>query len=369
MKKSLIALAVLAASGAAMAQSSVTLYGIADVYFGSFKNGLSSVNNNTGAVTPASLTAVKQTGLNPSTSANGSNGGLSTSRWGVRGTEDLGGGLRAQFNLEQGINVDSGTARGDQFDREAWVGLAGSFGDVRLGRTFTAYDQFRAGINANANSNMAITGAVFGAAGGDYSSNIGNHIRYNSPSFSGFSFGASYGFGENKTATRDAADAMAFHVRYASGPLVVGVAYQEQGNFVTTGTAPNTVTSYTGFDTSYTMIGGSYNFGVAAVTAGYNMVDRDAALAADKTEDNEYFLGVSVPLGKTTVFFGYADAETESAAGVTTVEASGFALHATYELSKRTNVYAGYRDAKQETGAGVKTGELNQVSVGIRHSF
>lgn len=350
MKKSLIALAVLAASGAAMAQSSVTLYGIADVYFGSFKNGMGA--------TP-SLTAVKQTGLNPANTANGSNGGLSTSRWGVRGTEDLGGGLRAQFNLEQGINVDSGTARGDQFDREAWVGLAGSFGDVRLGRTFTAYDQFRGGINANANSNMAITGTVFGAAGGDYTSNIGNHIRYNSPSFSGLSFGASYGFGENKTATADATDAFALHLRYAAGPLVAGIAYQNQ----------ETQQAGGNLDTSYTIIGGSYNFGVAALTAGYNMVERDGATAAANTEDSEYFLGVSVPLGKTTVFFGYADAKTENAAGTTTVEASGFALHATHELSKRTNVYAGFRDAKQETGAGVKTGELNQVSVGIRHNF
>ena len=119
MKKSLIALAVLAASGAAMAQSSVTLYGVADAAV-TYVNGLDN-----------------WTGLN--------SGANKTSRLGFRGVEDLGGGLKANFVLEGGFNLDAGdgksggaTDSGFQFKRQSTVGLAGNFGEVRLGRELTA---------------------------------------------------------------------------------------------------------------------------------------------------------------------------------------------------------------------------------------
>ena len=115
MKKSLIALAVLAASGAAMAQSSVTLYGVVDA-------GVTYINgkDNWSGVT---------------------SGNNLTSRLGFRGTEDLGGGLKANFVLEGGFNLDAGDGNssgaagtGFEFKRQSTVGLAGNFGEVRLGR-------------------------------------------------------------------------------------------------------------------------------------------------------------------------------------------------------------------------------------------
>ncbi len=111
MKKTLIALAVLAASGATFAQSSVTLYGIADVVIHKDKN------------VSAAMTS----------------GGVSTSRLGFKGSEDLGGGLMANFKIERSIALDTGSDAGS-WDRYAYVGLSGGFGEVKLGKTGTAYD-------------------------------------------------------------------------------------------------------------------------------------------------------------------------------------------------------------------------------------
>src|SRR6218665_1644124 len=112
MKKSLIALAVLAASGAAMAQSSVTLFGIVDTAFGYVDN--------------ANAAGDSVYGLSTS--------GNATSRLGFRGTEDLGNGLKAGFWLEGEIFGDDGNAAGFNFKRRSTVSLAGGFGEVRLGR-------------------------------------------------------------------------------------------------------------------------------------------------------------------------------------------------------------------------------------------
>ena len=114
MKKTLIALAVLAASGAVMAQSSVTLYGIADIV----------VHKDKGE------------------SARMTSGGVSTSRWGIKGSEDLGGGLNATFQFEQGIDLTTGALKNSDapFDRQANVGLNGGFGTLKFGKVWNPYD-------------------------------------------------------------------------------------------------------------------------------------------------------------------------------------------------------------------------------------
>ncbi len=102
---SLAAMAVLAAAGSAHAQSNVTLYGRLDA-------GISNTSN---------------AGPNKSSMTQVSSGGMNTSRWGILGSEDLGGGLKAVFNLEGGILVDTGAADGALFKRQANVGLEGAF--------------------------------------------------------------------------------------------------------------------------------------------------------------------------------------------------------------------------------------------------
>jgi len=109
MKLKLLALAALTFAAGAHAQSSVTLFGVVDA-------SVVRMSSNTNSVT----------GL--------SSGGQSSSRLGFRGVEDLGGGLKAGFWLEGGLNTDNGTAAGFRFDRRSTVSIAGGFGEVRLGR-------------------------------------------------------------------------------------------------------------------------------------------------------------------------------------------------------------------------------------------
>ncbi len=355
MKKSLIALAVLAVSGAAMAQSTVTLYGVADAWVGSNKIDFNG-------------TDLSQTRMG--------SGGYNGTRWGLRGTEDLGGGLSANFVLEQGLTIDDGEASSTrQFHRQAFVGLSGSFGTTRFGRQYTAYDELRGATNNSFDTAFATTGTVWGttlstgAAGtnsgalttttttgqsqvADYASRVNNQVYYASPVVGGFSGAIGYGLGENKTTTANATDTLSLHVKYAAGPLLVGVAYQNEE-------VSNTA------DRSYTLIAGSYDFGVAKLTAGFNRAKQDAV-----GKDSEYQLGVSVPVsGNAAVALGYSKATGKNTAGVTTVKGDGWSVTGYYDMSKRTRLYAGYNTTDAKTGAGVKVLKTSLFAVGVRHSF
>ncbi len=333
MKKNLIALAVLAAAGAASAQSSVTLYGRVDA-------GLVSAK----AVDAAGV-SLTQTKLDSNV--------LNNSLWGFKGTEDLGNGLKANFVLEAGMNMDDGTASTYKvngkdvtgFNRKATVGLSGGFGSVELGRNYTAYDTLRGATNNTADTNMAVTNNVW-AVGGDYANRTDNSIRFDSNTYSGFSGAVAYAFGENKAPGLDSTDTLSLHVKYANGPLLVGYAHQA-------------LQAATGADTKYNLVAGSYDFGVAKLSAGYNKGERAGS------EDQEYQVGVSAPFGATTVYFGYANGKQENNAGVTLEERSGFNLAATYALSKRTTAYAGYKSYELKNSKVENT----VYGVGVRHVF
>lgn len=334
MKKNLIALAVLAAAGAASAQSSVTLYGRVDAGIGSFKD----------SVTGDGVTRTKlQSNI------------LNNSLWGFKGTEDLGNGLKANFVLEAGMNIDDGKAAtysatdaSTGFNRKATVGLSGNFGTVELGRNYTAYDSLRGATNNTADTNLAVTGDVW-AVGGDYANRTNNSVRFDSNTYSGFSGAVAYAFGENKdlpAVGNDSTDTLSLHVKYANGPVLVGYAHQA-------------LQAATGTDTKYNLVAGSYDFGVAKLSAGYNKAERAAS------EDQEYQVGVSAPFGATTVYFGYANGKQENTAGATIEERSGFDLAATYALSKRTTAYAGYKSYEIKNSSK----EATAFGVGVRHVF
>lgn len=332
MKKSLIALAVLATTGAAFAQSSVALYGRLDVGVANVKNEVSG-------------DGVSRTKLDSNI--------LNNSLWGLRGVEDLGNGLKATFNIESGLSVDTG-AQADTtrlFNRKATVGLAGAFGTVELGRNYTAYDTLRADTNNTADTNVAVTNNVW-AVGGDYANRVDNAIRFDSANYGGFSGSVAYAFGENKdlngttyTPGRDSTDNLSLHVKYANGPLLVGYAHQNEKQAVVG-------------STKYNLVAGSYDFGVAKLNAGFNKVSR-----AGNSDDTEYQVGVSAPFGATTVYFGYAHAKNEVGAAET--KRSGFDLAATYALSKRTVAYAGYQNFEVKS----TNKETTVVGAGIRHVF
>ena len=331
MKKSLIALAVMAAAGAASAQSSVQLYGIADVWFGSTETGVGAAK-------------LKQIGL--------SDGGVSNSRFGLKGSEDLGGGLKAIFTLEQGFSLDTGAqaTAGQAFSREATVGLEGNFGTVKLGKQFNAFDDVSGAASTVFDSDLAPINNVFASTA--FASTDANTVKYISPSFSGFSGSASYSFGEDKTATVDATNSYSLAGQYANGPVAAGIGYAVKD----LGAA--------GEDKA-TRLNGSYNFGVATLKASYGLVDY-----ASNNEVNEYEIGVDYPVASNLVLSaGYAFSKKENGAGAKLSETNGFGLAAAYLLSKRTTAYVGATQATTENAAGVDTAKTTIYAVGVKHAF
>jgi len=384
MKKSLIALAVLASSGAAMAQSSVTLYGLVDANFGSFK---------TNVAVGSTIQSQRQTAINSE--------GLNGNRWGLRMSEDLGGGMSAIANLESGFFIDNGTSAqgGLLFGRRANVGLASSsFGTVTLGRNSgsysdVAYDHAMMGgaskfdpSNAN-NGNSAKT--AISALGGNvadaakfvgrnttwlgFGERIDNSVKYVSPNFSGLTASVTYGFGEDKAlnaAGNAASKTVSASLKYVNGPLLVSGGYQSEGIALTaTGAKPSL---------DNTLLSAAYDFGVAKVGAGFNRAKyKDVINPVTGTQlaaQNEWNLSVAVPLSTAlTVSAGYARSKGDDLG-----KSTGFGVQALYALSKRTTLYAGGVSTKAYDKAAAEILLLSPTStiertttyaVGIRHTF
>ncbi len=331
MKKSLIALAVLASTGA-MAQSSVTLYGIVDVAFQSTKvTGSDRLNEI-------------------------ASGGVNGSRFGFKGSEDLGGGLKALFVLENGFSVDTG-ASSAMFGRKAYVGLAGGFGELRLGNVPTAYDDTAVSSNSLFDSNYAPSYSVW-ADGGSYNARPGNSVYYTSPSFGGVTMTGSYGMGENKATYGSDKGVAAVNAQYEGGPIYASLAYQQDNT-----AKPGVSTSTTATAYKDTLANFSYDLGVVKLLSSYNRhVD------STNTKSDQLQLGVDVPVsGALTVSGGYAYSK-DKLNGVSGEKRNGFGIGAKYALSKRTFVYtaATYAEAKPVGGSKVKT---DIYAVGLQHSF
>ena len=358
MKKSLIALAVLAASGAAMAQSSVTLYGVVDTGL-TYSKGDESVYG---------MTHV---------------GGNVNSRLGFRGVEDLGNGLKATFNLEAGMGVDDGNnymdkdSNGMAFRRTSTVGLAGNFGEVRLGRMLTSsylavsrYDAFGdTGIGASLAWNGGQTG---------YAARTENAISYSSPNFSGFKIGAEYGFGEQQKASDKRY--IGLGATYDNGPLSLGLGFDRLNG----DTRNNTV----GTENLTTWhLGAAYNFGVAKLMGFYKQSkDKDAGVGAagDNVKFKTFGLGVTAPVGAAgEVRASYNHYRTSDDGD--TLKANQLSLGYVHNLSKRTALYGTYSYLKNKNkdgdnlglqlngampGAGLSdSGAQHGLQVGVRHAF
>ena len=343
MKKSLIALAVLAASGAAMAQSSVTLFGIVDTAFGYVDN--------------ANAAGDSVYGLSTS--------GNATSRLGFRGVEDLGGGLKAGFWLEGEIFGDDGNAAGFNFKRRSTVSLAGGFGEVRLGRDLTpgytkfiSYDVFgQTGIGQFMGwSNWYGTS---GDANGIRSSNM---ISYYTPNFSGFTAGLGYGFDEQTSGK--AGRYVGGYVAYENGPLGVAVSY-DQRNLAAD------------VDRNALTVAGSYDLNVVKLNAIVQQTKDDVPGASDR-KVNAYALGASAPVGAGEVKLQYALYDQKAIDS----KAHQISLGYVHNLSKRTALYGtvAYLKNKDASNLALPTKGLtvdgpgageNQtgVQLGIRHSF
>lgn len=349
MQKSLIALAVLAASGAAMAQSSVTVYGIVDAYVGSTKDTTGAAGN-----TAKSATAQSQSVVN--------SGGLKSNRWGLKGTEDLGNGLKASFKLEQRFKSDDGSLDGVNFKGESSLGLEGGFGKLTVGRASPVYDDLRDGTNPIGDTNLSPVEDAIKEAKSDYSSTWDNSIHYRSPSFSGFSAGLSYGLNEDKIAGASATKNTAFTVQYKNGPLLVGYGYQDEED--------KNTTVVDGDVQTFNLLAASYDFGVAKLVGGYQTAKRET-LGVKTGETDSYYFGVQAPVAPAiNVYFGYVNSKFDAVAANGDVKAKGYTIAANYVLTKRTDLYVGFKKIdKDNSDTGVDLGKITQFSLGVRHTF
>ena len=343
MKKSLIALAVLAASGAAMAQSSVTLFGIVDTAVGYVDNVNAAGDSVYGLTTS----------------------GNATSRLGFRGVEDLGGGLKAGFWLEGEVFGDNGGSSFN-FARRSTVSLMGGFGEVRMGRELTpsysktsSYDLFgQTGIGQF----MGWTGNWYGIDGDSGNAlRSSNMISYYTPNFSGFTAGLGYGFDEQTTGK--AGRYIGGYAAYDNGPLSVALSYDERN------VAAN-------FDRNTLTLAGSYNLNVVKLNAIVQQT-KDDVIGTDR-KVNAYALGASAPVGAGEVKLQYAMYDQKAIDS----KAHHISLGYVHNLSKRTAVYGtvSYMDNKDASSLGLAAKNLNTagpgagesqtgVQVGVRHSF
>ncbi len=363
MKKSLVALAVLAAAGAASAQSSVTLFGIVDA---TYAIGKGSTANRT------SLT----------------NSGYNSSRLGFRGVEDLGGGMKAGFWLEAGLTNDDGTGQptntnnqatggplagigggqGLTFARRSTVSAGGSWGEIRLGRdytphfwTLTVYDPFGTnGVGTGQTMNSRAGGATSVRASNSITYLYGHGFNSTYVGGAGFHAAVQYYLGENASnaagGTSKDGSGTSMRVGYGAGPFSVAFA---------TGT-----TKFAAGNITTTNFGGNYNLGVADLMAHYH-TDKNKTTGAKQTG---YLIGANVPMGAGMIRTSYSTSKTSAAGGA---KSNKIALGYVHNLSKRTALYGTFARVTNSGGAtqslnGAATA-ANQNSTGydfgVRHAF
>ena len=354
MKKSLLALAALTAfAGAASAQSSVTLFGIIDANVRSVDNGA----------------AGKLRTL--------STDGMSSSRFGVRGIEDLGGGLKAGFWLEGGLAADTGSGfksqpngtngaatgvQGLDWQRRSTVSLMGDFGEIRLGRDYTptfldmvTLDPFGyVGVATLANARGTQAGAPVTT-----SVRASNMVSYFLPSLGGVYGQVSVAAGENATGNKYAGG----RIGYAAGPINVMAAY---GKTYKTGIMID--------DLKVANIGASYDFGVVKLMAVGEQMKYSTA------QQKLASIAAVVPFGASTVKLAYTRSTGSSTTVADAFKDSIIGIGYQYNLSKRTALYANYgrnangNNAKFTSSGGgnapISTGFTSTgYELGINHAF
>ena len=321
MKKSLIALAVLgAAAGVAHAQSNVVIYGVADVGYVKESNTKAKMDQ------------------------------MVDNRLGFMGTEDLGNGLKATFQLEQRFYLWDGTntkSTKTTFDGASNLGLAGSFGQVRFGRvnnlsveTIRKYDPFdQYGVGGMFENSLR-------------ASRISNTARYDSPNLSGFQLGASYTL-ENPGADTSAANysdagknaGYALTAKYNNGPLSLAANYDKKAD---------------SNDSSNWNIGAAYAFGPAKVSALYEQAKLKNV--SDNAKEKIWMVSLTYKVGAGAILASYGQIKSEDT-GVD-LKDKKFAIGYNHSLSKRTTAYAHVSRTDVDGGDNV-----NGFQVGMTHRF
>ncbi|MFZ3037089.1 MAG: porin [Rugosibacter sp.] len=401
MQKKLIALVIAGLSGAALAQSNVTIYGVADATFDiiNVSGGSAALSGNT-----PNFTRVSTNG----------------SRIGFKGTENLGNGLTALFQFESNANFDSAGALGTS--RDSFVGLSGAFGKVILGNLSTPTRVLPAVLDVNAGgdgigTNQAVLGKLGGAlanagtgvpafgAGRSatsaslFDTRFSSSIAYISPSFSGLQATVAYVANENKTDAAGAGlntSAYDLGLNYNNGPILVGLTYAEvrEKNDVAAGAPYGSggatgLKTYLGSDQKLKefRLGGKYDFGVASLRALYAQTKADGSL--NDVKQTVWGIGGTYNVtanGKLTAQYYHAGDLDKSTGADDNTGAKFYTLGYEHSLSKRTllkanyaylknddktstNGYGGYDFGKNSSGFAGDEIKVSGLQVGLRHSF
>jgi len=347
MKRTLIAAAAVLAAGTAFAQSSVTLYGRVNT-------SIEYQTTETAAGAKSHVSVLQN----------------NASRWGLRGSEDLGGGLKGLFVLESAFQSDTGAAGGQPglFGREAWVGVEGNFGRVRLGNlgATAAYYATADYISMHNHDTGTSSDAFYlypGATGGGalQFAELKNAVGYNTPNFGGLVVEAQFGLREGGVSTPKTVGVLA--ANFDRGPLHLGAAFVN---------APITLGGVAGTEGKEYGLRALYELGAFTVGAYYIRNEAEAGAAEAKRDSfrvsGMYTLGGS----EFHVNVGYADKIKLNTGTLAASDAIQYTLGYNYNLSKRTKVYAFYTAVDNKAGAtysGAAGTDFSSVAVGVRHNF
>jgi predicted porin len=338
----------------------ITLYGVADMYV--------------------------QTARGDATLNRVQSGGLAGSRFGLKGSEDLGSGLAAFFVLEAGINMDDGTSGqgGATFGRQSVVGLKGAFGQVSLGRQYSslynATNEFSVFSNNVTGASTAVIGGFAGgyepvrgasttATGNGGPARVSNSVRYEAPAFGGVRTGVMYGAGEVAGSTGDQR-LVDVYVRYTTGPIDAMLSHVDDR---TVGATPT--------DVATTTLTGAYAIGPARVVGGFMVVDDKRAANQDGTG---WWIGADwrfQPRQLVRAQFVVNNPGTGA-----DNETHAFGVGYQYDLSKRTALYTSVTRFDNEANAGagglgrwhsslpagtttVSSNDVTELVLGVRHLF
>lgn len=399
MKKTTVTLLALSSlSLTAHAQSSVTLYGIVDAGLG-YTSGQRVLQTKGASGKPAVYSNASNYAF--------ASGTWSGDRWGLKGNEDLGDGLSAVFQLENGFNIGTGQLGqgGREFGRQAWMGLSSTrLGKLTLGRQYDPIVDFVGSISAG----TFLTG--MGAHPGDLDnidnqSRENNSIKYTSPVFSGLQFGALYGFGGQAGSVKNQ-NTWSVGGQYTHGPFAIGAAYMQANNAYGAnggawtsaydGTFASSINEGFASARNQQIIAAASTYQIGSVTLGvsYSNTQYQAggfSLFSGKETFNS--AGATVSWQATTalrVAAGYDYTQGSSIKGASAPKYNQFNLASYYFLSKRTALYGlvGYQKASGKTldafgntvdatasvgdvGNGISSANNVQtlVRVGIRQTF
>jgi len=335
MKKSLLALAVLGAfAGAASAQSSVTIYGLVDL---AVTKGNGGTAINPGANGPSEAYIMKQS---------------SSSRLGFRGNEDMGGGLSAQFQLEQRFTPDDGVQSTPLYGGRSFVQFTHSAaGSIYMGREYgpefwpaVKTDPFGwDGVGQISALQYSGYSTVLNGASSVRTSNTGGYRG----KFGPVSAQLAVSLGEGSAT---AGRVVGGNIEYAAGPIYGGVGVSR-------------ITDGTNDGHQLVNIGGAYDFGVVRPIAYFA---RGKVGAAGNTTTQTWMLALTAPIGPGKLKAAYARHDPNTASGANNDNISKIGLGYDYSLSKRSNVYVDYGRA---TGQAAGTTNNQAVAVGMKHVF